>query len=584
MSEETTRKEDVHELPEAVVTQRKHQISIVWVVPLVALVIGGWLVYKTLSEQGPIITISFKSAEGLEAGKTKIKYKNVELGQVAEIRLTPDLSNVLVVAELVKEAEDFLSGNTRFWVVRARVAAGQVSGLGTIFSGAYIGLDPGKPGLPATQFVGLEVPPVVTTDLPGRHFRLYAERLGSLDIGAPVYYRQIKVGQVVSYTLEPDGQAVTVRVFINDPIDKLVYKNTRFWNASGLDIAVDANGIRVNTESLVTIMVGGIAFDTPVNLEPGGPADDGETFKLYETRERIFDKTYTEKSRWVLHFQGSVRGLTVGSPVEFRGIRIGQVLDINMEYDAEEQEFLIPVLIELEPERIKVIGEEVEPDHKKQNEYLVARGLRAQLKTGSLITGQLFVDLDFFPDAEPAEIIWEGRYPQFPTVPTSMEEITTSLTHLLKKLEKLPIEQIGNDLRDTIQGANRLVNSAELKESLRSLDETLKQTQQFTETLSRVIAPELRSAVSNLNSTLNHTRKMTQNIDRSVVPELDATLKEAQSTLRSLKGAIAKDSPLYYELMRVLKELTGAARSIRVMADYLERHPDALIYGKGKRQ
>lgn len=584
MSEEEPRQEEEHELPEAVVSTRRHQISIVWFVPLVAILIGGWLVYKTLSEKGPTITVSFKSAEGLEAGKTKIKYKDVELGQVTEIRLTPDLSRVLVAAELVKEAEDFLSANTRFWIVRARVAAGQVTGLGTLFSGAYIGLDPGKPGLPGTQFVGLETPPVVTTDLPGRHFRLHASRLGSLDIGAPVYFRQIKVGQVVGYKLQEDGEAVSVKIFINDPIDKQVYKNTRFWNASGLDFAVDAGGIRVNTESLVTILIGGIAFDTPANLEPGGPAEDGENFQLYESRERIFDKTYTEKSRWLLHFKGSVRGLTVGSPVEFRGIPVGQVLDINMEFDARKKLFLIPVLIEIEQERIKVINEMKETDRKKQNDYLVAQGMRAQLKTGSLITGQLYVDLDFHPDAEPAQINWEGRYPQMPTVPTSMEEITTSLTHLLKKLEKLPIEQIGNDLRDTVQGAKHLVNSAELRETIIALNETLNQAQQFAATLNKVITPELRSAVANLNSTLEHTKKLALNFDRRVVPELDATLKEAQSTLNAIKGSVSKDSPLHYELMRVFKELTGAARSIRLMADYLERNPDALIYGKGKRR
>jgi paraquat-inducible protein B len=584
MSEEETRKNEIHALPEAVVSTRRRQISIVWIVPLVALLIGAWLVYKTLSEKGPTITISFKSAEGLEAGKTKIKYKNVELGQVTAIRLSPDLSQVLVTAELVKAAEDFLSASTRFWVVRARVAAGQVSGLGTLFSGAYIGLDPGKTGLPASHFEGLETPPVVTTNLPGRHFILQASRLGSLDIGAPVYYRQIKVGQVVSYKLEEDGQAVTVKIFINDPIDKLVYKNTRFWNASGLDFAVDANGIRVNTESIVTILVGGIAFDTPTNLEPGGPAEDGDTFKLYESRERIFDKTYTDKIRWLLYFEGSVRGLTVGSPVEFRGIPIGQVLDINMEYDAEKKAFLIPVLIEIEQERIKVVGHLDDADRKKRSDYLVQQGMRAQLKTGSLITGQLYVELDFHPDAEPAQINWEGRYPQLPTVPTSMDEITTSLTQLLKKLEKLPIEQIGNDLRDTVQGAKRLVNSAELQEAIAALDNTLNEVQQFAATLSQVIAPELRSAVSNLNTTLKHTRKLAQNFDRTVVPELNATLKDAQSTINAIKGSISKDSSLYYELMRVLKELTGAARSIRVMADYLERHPDALIYGKGNRR
>jgi paraquat-inducible protein B len=584
MSEEKTRQEESHELPEAMVSTRRHQISIVWFVPLVALLIGGWLVYKTVSEKGPTISISFKTAEGLEAGKTKIKYKDVELGQVTEIRLTPDLSRVLVTAELVKESEDFLSANTRFWIVRARVAAGQISGLGTLFSGAYIGLDPGKPGLPGSQFVGLETPPVVTTDLPGRHFRLHASRLGSLDIGAPVYFRQIKVGQVVGYKLAEDGQAVSVKIFINDPIDKQIYKNTRFWNASGLDFAVDAAGIRVNTESLVTILIGGLAFDTPANLEPGGPVEDGYNFKLYESRERIYDKTYTEKSRWLLYFEGSVRGLTVGSPVEFRGIPVGQVLDINMAYDSDKKVFLIPVLIEIEQDRIKVIGQMDAADRKQQNDYLVAQGMRAQLKTGSLITGQLYVELDFHPEAEPAQIIWEGRYPQLPTVPTSMEEITTSLTQLLKKLEKLPIEQIGNDLRDTVQGAKRLVNSAELQESIVALNQTLNQMQQFTATLTTVITPELRSAMASLNTTLKYTSKLAQNFDRTAVPELDATLKEAQSTLNAIKGSVSKDSPLYYELMRVFKELSGAARSIRVMADYLERNPDALIYGKGKRR
>jgi paraquat-inducible protein B len=584
MSEEETRKNKIDELPEAVVSTRRRQISIVWVVPLVALLIGAWLVYKAISEKGPTVTIAFKSAEGLEAGKTKIKFKDVELGQVSEINLSPDLSHVLVTAELVKQAEKFLSANTRFWVVRARVAAGQVSGLGTLFSGAYIGLDPGKPGPPATHFEGLENPPVVTTDLPGRRFVLKASRLGSLDIGAPVYYRQIKVGQVVGYSLNDDGQAVTVKIFINAPLDKLVYKNTRFWNASGLDVAVDANGIRVNTESLVTILVGGIAFDTPANLEPGGLADPDEVFKLYETHEKIHEKTYAEKSRWLLQFSGSVRGLTVGSPVEFRGIRIGQVLDINLEYDAKEKAFQIPVLVEIEPERIKVIGDRNFVDRKEMDDYLVAQGLRAQLNTGSLITGQLFVELDFHPEAPPAKINREGRYPQIPTVPAPMEEITTSLTALLKKLEKLPIEQIGSDLKDTARGAKQLVASAELQEAVAALNQTLNHAQQFAAALNREIAPDLKSAVSSLNETLKRTRLLAQNFDASVVPQLGATLQQAQSTLKSINGSVSKDSPLYYQLLRVFKELTEAARSIRLMTDYLERNPDALIYGKGKRR
>jgi len=260
------------------------------------------------------------------------------------------------------------------------------------------------------------------------------------------------------------------------------------------------------------------------------------------------------------------------------------VLDINLEYDSKEKAFRIPVLVEIEPERIKILGETKMSDQKQMDNYLVDQGLRAQLKTGSLITGQLFVELDFHPEAPPAKINWEGRYPQMPTVPAPMEEITTSLTQLLKKFEKLPIEQIGSDLRDTVQGAKQLVASAELQEAVAALNQTLKQSQQFTAALNQVIAPDLKSAVSNLNETLKRTRLLAQNFDASVVPELGATLQQAQSTLKSINGSVSKDSPIYYEMLRVFKELSEAARSIRVMADYLERNPDALIYGKGKKR
>jgi paraquat-inducible protein B len=262
------------------VVKPKKSVSIVWIVPLVALLIGGWLAYRAITEKGPTITITFKSAEGLEAGKTKIKFKDVEVGQVEEIRLSPDLSQVMVTAQLTKDAKDYLSENTRFWVVRARVVGGGVSGLGTLFSGAYIGMDPGKPGKTVRSFKGLETPPIVTTDLPGRHFMLRAERLGSLDIGKPVYFRQIQVGQVVAYELQKDGQAIDIKIFIHAPHHESVRKNTRFWNAGGLDVSVDAGGIKVNTESFVTIMIGGIAFETPMDSDPGPAAQEEEVFRL----------------------------------------------------------------------------------------------------------------------------------------------------------------------------------------------------------------------------------------------------------------------------------------------------------------
>ena len=542
-------------VPEADIRTQKRRISIVWLVPLVAVVIGGWLVYKAISAKGPTVTISFESAAGLEAGKTKIKYKDVEVGQVDSIVLSEDLSQVIVKAELVKGSDNYLSQNTRFWVVRARVMAGGISGLGTLFSGAYIGIDPGKAGTPATHFQGLETPPVVTTDLPGEHFVLRATSLGSLNVGAPVYFRRIEVGQVVSYQLDEDGQAVTVKVFVHDPHHSLVRKNTRFWNASGLDVAIGADGIRVDTESLVSLMIGGIAFDTPINMEPGEPAEENDVFDLYKNRESISAKTYAQKKKWLLHFDSGVRGLEIGAPVEFLGILIGQVLDVNLEFDVKKEAFSIPVLIELEPDRIKSIGELPEgAENERVMDYLVAKGMRAQLKTGSLITGQLLVAIDMHPEAPPAKINWEGRYPELPTVPTAMEEITTSLTQLLRKFEKLPIEQIGGDLRDTVAGAKRLINSAELESSIRALNQTLDQAQKFVAALNTGVAPEMKTAVSNLNTALIQAQKLTKSLNSNVAPQLDRTLRELQA----------------------------AARSIKVWAAYLERNPEALIRGKNK--
>jgi paraquat-inducible protein B len=557
MNEQKSNESELNDVPDAVpeaVIQTRRQISIVWLVPVVAILIGGWLAYKAISEQGPTITITFSTAEGLEAGKTKIKYKDVEIGQVEAITLSKDLTHVEVTAELVKGAEKYLTDKTRFWVVRARVAAGEVSGLGTLFSGAYIGIDPGKGGESKRHFKGLEIPPVVTTDLPGRHFVLKAKRLGSLDIGSPIYYRQIKAGQVVGYHLEKGGQMVRLRVFVHAPHHELVRKNTKFWNAGGLDVSLDASGIQIRTESFVTLMLGGIAFDIPANAEPGAPAQKDDVFILYEKHEDIYEKVTAELRHFMLQFKGSVRGLAVDAPVEFRGIKIGEVTEIRAIFDQATLTPLIMVTIETDPSVWQVVGETTRLEE-EEIDMLVARGLRAQLKTGSLLTGQLFVDIDFHPDAPPAGVKYGRKYPELPTVPAPFEMITASLNQLLHKIEKLPIEDIGSSLKKTVQGAERLMNSAELKQ-----------------------------AIVELNETLKHTRRLTKNLNSTVAPELNTTLQQGQQTLADIGSMVDPDSPLYRELQRALKELADAAKSIRVMADYLERHPDALIYGKGKRQ
>ncbi len=529
--------------------------SLVWLVPLVAVLIGAWLVYQALREKGPTITIAFDSAAGIVAGKTRIKYKQVEAGLVERVELSDDLQQVIVTATLAKELEPYLTEETRFWVVQAEVRAGRVTGLATLLSGVYIGMDPGQKGKSKRRFRGLSNKPIVTGEANGRKFLLRADSLGSLSVGAPVYFRQIEAGRVAGYELDEDGDGITVEVFVQDPFDDLVHENTRFWNASGITAELNADGFELRTESLASLLIGGIGFVNPVSLEPKRPVDEGHEFRLFDSLEQAAEPHYQRKKRHVLHFDGSVRGLSRGAPVEFRGIRLGKVLDLTLEGDPESLAFQIPVLIELEPDRIKVEGPG-RAVHEAQDiatmRALVKKGLRAQLKTGNLLTGQLFVDLDFFPDAEPAELGEHGEYPVIPTVPGALDELRGNVMRALARLQQLPLKEIADELLTTIRGARELTNSA-----------------------------ELRQAITALNRTLQESSSLAGQLNDTAVPRIQGNLDQIGRTLHSIEANYTgKDSRIYTDLGRLLDELTRASRSLRNLADYLERHPEALVSGK----
>ncbi len=543
---------DDHVLAEAQVAVRGG-LSLVWLIPLIALVIGGWLAYKSYSEKGPTIQIAFKTASGLTAGKTEVKFKDVAIGKVVGIDVTQDLTGVLVTADLVAGAERYLTQGTRFWVQRPRITASQVTGLETLLSGAYIAIDPVQQGDTARNFVGLEEPPLFTTDEPGKQFVLRASTLGSLNIGSPVYYRDIQVGQVVGHDLDPDGRMVSIRLFVSAPHDAQVDTNTRFWNASGVDVSLTATGITVDTQSLLSVLIGGVAFDNPDTLEAAGqPAKENEVFPLYANRAEAHAKAYLRKERFKMYFAGSVRGLNVGAPVELRGIKIGEVLDIQLQLNADTAQFQIPVLVEIEPERIVVVGDESRFREGDAVDRMVAGGLRAQLKSGSLITGQLYVELDFHPE-DRRQTVWSGEdFRIFPTVPSSLDVITDKVNGILDTVAALPLEQIGADLAGAMAGAKALL-----------------------------AAPELLGAVKELDLTLKEVRKAAGAVDQSVLPKLVSALEQVRVTLKSADALVAADSTTAVELRRLMQELSTAARSVRTMADYLERHPEALIKGKG---
>lgn len=541
-------------LPEADVVL-PGRLSTIWLIPLLALAIGGWLAWQSYSERGPEIQIAFKSATGLQADRTKVKFMDVEVGQVTSIAVSPDLTHVLVKARLLADSERYLNDKTRFWVARPRISATEVTGLETLFSGAYIAIDPVLEGESTREFVGLDTPPLVTTSEPGKHFILHATTLGSLNIGSPVFYRSIQAGQVVRYDLDEDGQGVNIRVFVSAPYERLVLTNTRFWNASGLDVKLTPDGIQVDTESLLSIVIGGVAFDNIRSLEDqGGAARDNDTFPLYGNQAQASEITYSQKVNYLLYFDGSVHGLEIGAPVMVRGIKIGKVLDIRLDFDVDNRNFLIPVLIELEPERIDEVQDIQDLEKEDMMAELVANGLRGQLKSTSLLTGKLYVDLDFHPTAPPARLGQRGDLTVLPTVRAPLDAITNKVSVLLGKFEALPMEEIGNDLRDAIKGAKGFLTSAGLTNALTEMDGALKQF--------RVTASKM---------------------DEQTLPKLGEAVDQVRATFKSAQGVIAPDTALYNDLKRALTELATAARSIRDMADYLARHPEALIKGKGAR-
>lgn len=523
--------------------QKRWLPSLVWIIPIVAAVIGLTMVVKTLMNHGPVIDITFKTAEGLEAGKTRVKYKDVNIGTVESIKLSKDRSHVVARIQLTKEADSFAVKDSRFWVVRPRVAASGVSGLGTLFSGAYIGADGGSAKEDATSFTGLEVPPLVTRDVTGKQYALHAHDLGSLDIGSPVYFRRVKVGHVTAYHLDDDGYGVELRFFINAPYDKFVGVNTRFWHASGIDLQLNAGGFKVQTQSLSTVLLGGIAFQTP-DEEVDAPAKENSIFALADSQETAFKQPDGPAETLLMYFDQSLRGLKPGATVEFRGVVLGEVKSIGIEYDPKTQSVKMPVVVQIYPDRLtqenKQRGDvtrpaKPDPANMEQLGRLVGQGLRAQLQPGNILTGQLYIALDFFPKSPAAKISKLGHSTVLPTVPGSLDALQTQLQDILNKISKVPFDQIGQDLQKTL---------------------------------------------TTLNSTLTGAEQLTKRLNDDVAPEITQMMKDARKTLNAAEQTLSGDAPLQQDIRQTLQELTRTATSIRVVTDYLQQHPEALLRGK----
>ena len=527
-------------LPQAVLrTRNVWSLQIIWIVPLVAALVGGWIAWQTYRNRGPTITVYFKSAEGLEAGKTRIKFKDVDIGTVMRVELSDDRAAVKVEAEMVRQVnESFLVDDTRFWIVRPRLVGGQVSGLGTLLSGSYIGADPGRSPNERREFTGLETAPVVTTDAPGRRFHLRAEDLGSLEQGSPVYFRRKRVGQVISADVTPDGAGVDINVFVESPFDRYVHADSKFWHASGVDVSLTSEGLHVQTQSIVSVLLGAVAFESPAeSSQPQAQAN--ASFQLYDNRADALRAPDVVTEKFVMVFDQSVRGLQVGAPVDFRGVTIGEVTRIGVDFNRSTLSFRTPVEINLYPERLRSRyrrGSDTLPAPNQLDlQRFIDRGFRGQLRTGNLVTGQLYIATDFFKGAPPVKTDPSRNPPEIPTIPGSFEELQTALANVVKRLEKVPFDQIGNDLR---------------------------------------------TALVTLDGTLKKTDQLVQRLDSQVAPQLQATVEQARKTLETAQEALSSDAPVQADLRNTLRDVSRATETVRRLADYLERHPESLLRGK----
>ncbi len=536
----------------------------VWLIPLVAAAVAAYLGWRAIADRGPTIEISFSTADGLVAGQTKIRHKAVDLGTVRRISLTSDMKRVEVEADMRREASHILTSTARFWVVRPRLTVGNISGLETLFSGAYIELDPGAArGPPESRFDGLEEPPAVRSDVPGTSYVLDADRIGSISSGSPVFYHDIQAGEVLGYDVHPNRprNEISVHVFVRAPYDGFVREGTHFWNASGLDVELGAQGVQLRMESLQALLSGGIAFDTPADSRATKLAPANAEFQLYRNQAAAATAGYRDRIPFLVYFRGSVRGLAVGAPVELFGIQIGSVTSVNLEFDPNGLEFRVAVSFEIQPERILNSGPVRDRDPLEVTRRMVAHGMRVQLRSANLLTGQLFVALDYFQDVPAATVEEKNGAVVLPTVAGGLDSITANIGEILRKVDSLPLEAIGRNLNEALAGVRTITAGPDTKQSLRTLNETLTEVQDL-----------VRKADAGAGPALKRLPEIAQGLQNVV--------DRAGKLVGSTDAGYGANSEFRRDLERLLLQVSDTARSVRLLADYLDQHPEALLRGR----
>ncbi|WP_292780921.1 intermembrane transport protein PqiB [Methylophilus sp. UBA6697] len=523
---------------------KQARLSPIWIVPIVALLIGLWLIYDNYTKAGKQITLSLTNAEGIEAGKTKIKVHSVDIGLVEQVTLSEDLTHIEVLARITPKAQPMLVQDTQLWVVKPRIGLEGISGLNTVISGAYIQLQPGKSLEESDQFTVLDQAPISLNGAQGVHVNLIGKVGNSLRVGDPVSYQGLRVGRVVSAVFDPKQRQMQHELFVEHPYDVLVTENTRFWTTVGIDVKLDSEGFKANIPTVESLIAGGVSFGHVDDRPMGQPVLSEATFELFANEDAARQQTYDQYLEYVLLVDDTVRGLSKGAPVEFRGLRVGTVINVPWKFNSPERKkdfrYAIPVLIHLEPGRLADNGKADLEEWKSRIAQMLQRGLHATLKSGNLITGSVFVDLNMDQHAHKTykRERFEGL-PVMPTTATNLAQIEQKLSDLLDKLNGLKVEPVLSGLDKNLQQSEKTM------QEIRAL------SQQVNQLLSQ---PDLQQMPANINQ----------------------TMQELRTTLKGL----SPESPAYQELTTTLQRLDKALRDIQPLARTLNEQPNAILFDR----
>ncbi|EAQ67253.1 putative paraquat-inducible protein B [Marinomonas sp. MED121] len=517
-------------------------ISKVWLVPFVALTIGLWMLYYNWTNQGPLITITFDNAEGLEVDITKIKLRDITIGKVVDLKLSEQFDSIELTARLDKNTDPLLKEDSSFWVVKPRVGKEGISGLSTILSGGHIEISPGQSNVSRYEFTGLETPPITPAGTPGLRITLNSDDEFAFTTGDPIIYKGLTVGRFEKVKFNFEDRIVYYDAFIEEPYHQLITKNTRFWNTSGLRLDLSSDGISVQTGNVETLLTNGITFGVPEGMLPGPVATEEDVFTIHSDKESASSTKYLHSVEYVMLISTSIRGLEVGAPVEYRGVHVGKVVATNLNLDAEksllENDLKIPVLLSLEPGLVGLPDtKESEEGIRRQTQNWIKKGLKASLANGNILTGSLFVELQHFPDYPVDTIEKKNDYVIIPTIENNLGQIANKATDFIDTLNKLPLEALTKDTQQVLK--------------------------------------DLSATLSQLNQT---SRKINGLVDQTKAAELPNQLQETLDKVSTMTQGLSEGSPGYNELLNTLQAIQSSLHELKPLLNKVKNRPNSLIF------